>query len=94
VFADQFNRLWSEVESIAVSSVDISESSETQLLLSQRTAYLLSSIQAECARGEVKSDILPLVEELASKLVARSVENSLDTNRKYFFTANCKVMEG
>ncbi|GAB5591582.1 hypothetical protein Unana1_06482 [Umbelopsis nana] len=78
---DQFSRLWSAIESIAMSSVDINENSDTGLMLSQRTSYLLSSIHAACAQEDTKSDvILPLVEGLASTLVAQSVQNSLDTS--------------
>jgi hypothetical protein len=75
----QFELLWSEVESFAVSSIDDTKGGDAQLILPERTSELLSSMQTVYTNDATKSSISSLVEDLAAKLFAITVQMSLDT---------------
>lgn len=75
--------MWSEVESLAVSSVDDTKGDDANMVLPERSSQLLSSMQSVYTSDAAKSSISSLVEDLAAKLFAIAVGKSLDTEGDY-----------
>jgi hypothetical protein len=65
-----------------VSSIDGSKGSDAHLVLSERTSQLLSSMQTEYTSATITGPISRLVEDLAAKLFAITVQKSLDIKGK------------